>query len=336
MKEILVEKAIAYIKDIVRHSLLLTPEEKVLVVFDEQYELTNIITEAYRKAVPRAHFINFDTTPKTEILAEIDGLAERDLVVLIQSTSFQLNEFRIRLHLFKKKLKVIEHMHLVRNSEKHFEVYVNSLEYDTSWYRSVGPKLKNILTTTQELRIKSGESELVVTGGLEIPKLNIGDYSGMENIGGTFSIGEVFTESLDFSKMNGGVMIYAYANQNFHVEIYEPFRVDIKEGLIVGWADTAPESFPKIIEMVKLYERPLIREVGFGLSRAITKEHYLEDITAFERILGMHLSLGEKHSTYKKTGITTHKTKFHIDLFPLVDQVRADGKVIFEAGTYLV
>ena len=88
--------------------------------------------------------------------------------------------------------------------------------------------------------------------------------------------------------------------------------------------------------MVKEVERPLIREIGFGLNRAITKERYLEDITAFERILGMHLSFGEKHGTYKKEGIPVQKSKYHIDLFPVVDEVLADGISIFKDGKYLV
>jgi hypothetical protein len=62
----------------------------------------------------------------------------------------------------------------------------------------------------------------------------------------------------------------------------------------------------------------------------------LSDITAFERILGLHFSLGEKHSVYKKDGITTNKTKFHIDIFPVVDEVYADDVLIFKDGRYLV
>jgi hypothetical protein len=50
----------------------------------------------------------------------------------------------------------------------------------------------------------------------------------------------------------------------------------------------------------------------------------------------MHLSMGEKHSVYKKAGITTHKTKFHVDLFPIVDRALLDGKLIFEGGKYLL
>ena len=130
-------------------------------------------------------------------------------------------------------------------------------------------------------------------------------------------------------------MIYAFADKDFLIHMYEPFRVDIKEGLIVGWAENTPQDFVDIVNLVKSYERPLIREVGFGLNPAITRDHYLGDITAFERILGMHFSLGEKHSVYKKEGITTNKTKFHVDLFPVVDKVLADNTLIFENGAYL-
>jgi hypothetical protein len=177
---------------------------------------------------------------------------------------------------------------------------------------------------------------LTVRGGLENPKLNIGDYTGMENVGGTFPIGEVFTEGKDFAQMNGSAMIYAFAGGDFCVNMHEPFRIDIEGGIVTGWADNAPKGFTDIVEAIRLYERPLIREIGFGLNRAITKERYLQDITAFERILGLHLSMGEKHSVYKKEGIPTHKTKFHVDLFPVVDEVTADGTTVFKNGTYIV
>jgi hypothetical protein len=80
--------------------------------------------------------------------------------------------------------------------------------------------------------------------------------------------------------------------------------------------------------------RPSLNALLLKTSRAITRERYPEDITAFERILGLHFSLGEKHSVYKKEGITTHKARFHVDVFPLVDKITADGVVIFEAGEY--
>ncbi|MCA9391325.1 MAG: hypothetical protein KC582_03655 [Candidatus Magasanikbacteria bacterium] len=336
MNQELVQIATKNIKDILTHAIQKQPTEKALVVYDTNYGLTEILLAAYREALPKARFVDFEAVSKEEVIEAFDSMQPSDLVVLLQSSNFLLDAFRIRLHLFQKGLKVIEHMHLYRNTEDVWDVYVNALEYDMSWYRDIGPKLKAKLEQTQELRIQSGDVEMVVTDGVESPKLNIGDYTGMENIGGTFPIGEVFTEAKDFSKMNGSFMVYAYAGEQFSVDMHTPFRVDVKDGLIVGWQADAPESFAKIVNTIKEYERPLIREIGFGLNRAITRERYLQDITAFERILGMHFSLGEKHSVYKKEGITTHKTKFHVDLFPLVDRVFADGELIFSEGKYLV
>lgn len=335
MNKELLELATKNVSNIINIAIEYKTSEQALVVFDTRYGLTNILTEAYRKALPNARFIDFDKVEKEEVIAAFDEMKSGDLVVLIQSSNFLLDAFRIRLHLFNKKLKVIEHLHLHRNTEDIWDVYINSLEYDPSWLRVVGPKLKAKLENIKELRIESGDNVLTVTGGVESPKLNIGDYTGMENIGGTFPIGEVFTEAKDFAKMNGSFMVYGYADtSDFAIAMHEPFRVDIKEGLVVGWGDNAPESFGKIISNIKEFERPIIREIGFGLNRAITRERYVQDITAFERILGMHFSLGEKHSVYKKEGITAHKAKFHVDVFPLADRVLADGEVIFENGKY--
>lgn len=336
MKQHLIDLATKNVKDIIALAIEYTPDRKALVVYDTQNGLTDILTSAYRTALPDAHFINFDTVSKEEILIAFNEMKPDDLVVLIQSSSFRLDAFRIRLYLFEKNLKVIEHMHLYRNSEDVWDVYINSLEYDINWYRRIGPRLQSVLAETQELRIEGGGAELIITGGLEQPKPNLGDYTGMEHIGGTFPIGEVFTESKDFSKMNGSFMCYAFADADFSVNMHDPFRVDVTEGIVVGWDEHAPQAFSDIVAVIKEYERPLIREIGFGLNRAITRERYLQDITAFERILGMHLSMGEKHSVYKKEGMAVKKTKFHVDLFPLVDRVLADGVVIFENGHYAI
>lgn len=323
-------------KDILTLSIKHQGSEKALVIYDTQCGLAQILTEAYRIALPKAEFVDFDSLSKEEILEKINALVPRDLVVLIQSSNFRLNEFRIRLHLFNRKLKVIEHVHLARNSETVWDVYVKALEYDPAWYLNVGPKLMKRLEKSEKLVIRAGEAELIVEGALEAPKPNLGDYSAMENIGGTFPIGEVFTESKEFAAMNGSFMIYAFAGNDFLVNMHEPFRIDIEKGIVAGWGENTPQSFRDIVNMVKGYERPIIREVGFGLNRAITRERYLEDITAFERIHGMHLSLGEKHSVFKKSDVSTGKAKFHVDLFPLVENVQVNGETIFENGTYTV
>ena len=304
-------------------------KEKALVIFDSGYGLTDIIKNAYEVALPEAQFVDFATLSKESALALFDALSPRDLVVLIQTDNFRLNEFRIRLHLFEKKLKVIEHLHLIRNDESQWDTYVDSLAYDTSWYPVMGPLLKEKLDNCKTLRFVSQGKELVCEGGLEEAKLNIGDYTGMDNIGGTFPIGEVFTEAKDLATLHGDIYIYAFADKEFKMQMYEPFLITVKDGIVVSCADDAPPFFREVLEVVKEYERPIIRELGFGLNRAITKEKPLADITAFERIAGIHFSLGEKHSVYKKEGITTNKTKFHIDIFPLVDEVWADETLLF-------
>jgi hypothetical protein len=286
--------------------------------------------------LPDALFIDFNSVPKEEIISAFDSLSPRDLVVLIQSTDFRLNEFRIRIHLFQKKLKVIDHQHLTRNAPDSWITYIHALEYDAEWYRGTGKRLKQKLMSTKTLRVQCENTELVVTGGLEEPKLNIGDYTGMENIGGTFPIGEVFTEARDLTQSNGSIMVYAYAGANYHVDMHAPFRVDIKDGIVAGWGENAPQSFIDIISQIKTNERAIVREIGFGLNRAMTSERYLNDITAFERILGMHFSLGEKHTVYKKQGITPDKTRYHVDIFPKITNVYSDDECIFENGTYRV
>lgn len=311
-----------------------------LVIFDTESGLANILTEAYRAALPQATFLDFGSTTKEDIIAHIDACKPGNLVVMIQSMSFRLNDFRIRIHLFNRGLKVIEHGRLARNSEPTWGVYVDALAYDKDWYRGVGRALQVRLRTTKELRIvtESGEGEhvLTVTGGLEDPKPNLGDYTGMENIGGAFPIGEVFTEATDFAQMNGSVALYAFADTDFNIQEYPAFRVDISEGLVTGWSDDAPALFGEVIANIRANEEPLVREIGFGMNRAITKEHHMEDITAFERILGIHLSLGEKHSVYKKEGIAAHKSRFHVDVFPNITAVYADGELIFDGVTYIV
>ncbi len=336
-REELLLRATKNVADIIAKAIEHKPGEGALVIYDTENDLTNILTEAYRAALPEATFLDFSTMKsKEETIAAIDSMKAGDLVVLIQTSNFRLDDFRIRLHLFKQKFKVIEHNHLYRNSREVWDVYIDALAYDPDWYRGLGRRLQGKLATTDTLVISGMDSTLTVTGGLESPKPNLGDYTGMENIGGTFPIGEVFTESLDFSKMNGSFYVYAFAGSDFSVNMHEPFRVDVQEGVVVSWADNAPENFGAIVSEIRTNERPIIREIGFGLNRAITKERYPEDVTAFERILGMHLSMGEKHSVYKKEGITTHKARYHVDLFPVVEKTTADGTTIFENGVYKV
>ena len=333
-QERLVALATQNISDIVNKAIEHKSQEHMLVIYDTETELSSIISAGYQHAFPQATCIDFNEVNKETVLDAFAGLSAGDLVVLVQSADFRLSEFRIRLHLFERDIKVIDHRHLARNITEAHETYINALAYDPEWYRGVGHKLKDRIAQTDTLQIRCGDQELMVTGGLEEPKPNLGDYKDMKNIGGTFPIGEVFTEAQDLGSVNGSLMIYAFADVDFNMAMHEPFRIDIKEGLVVGWGDNTPQAFIDVITKIKTNERAIMREIGFGMNRAITRENYLRDITAFERILGMHVSLGEKHTVYKKEGIRAKKTRFHVDLFLDVNQVLADGEELFVDGEY--
>ena len=341
----LIKIATQNIKDILEYSIKFDPKiHQSLIIFDTQNDLTKILTDSYRENLPNATFIDFDNTESSKIIASFNDLKANDLVILLQSNNFRLDEFRIRIHLFNLGLKVIEHLHLHRNKPKSWKSYINSLSYNPDYYNKMGNFLKNKLSNCQNLTFQYTDKnsskkqiyELKVLEGLEIPKLNTGNYDQMTNVGGTFPIGEVFCEARMLANMNGSFWVWAFADSNFEIIFASPFCVNIKNGLVDSWSENAPKEFVEVVEKVKQTERPIIREIGFGLNSAIEKANPLGDITAFERIVGVHLSLGEKHSVYKKAGIITHKTRFHIDLFVLVDQVLVDNVVIFENGKYSV
>jgi len=314
-------------------SLKRAPSERVLVVFDRQSGLSSVVADAYQLAVPDATFMDFDAAGETAVRLAFDELKPSDIVILVQSTSFRLNEFRVRIELFNRKLKTIEHVHLNRMPEEQWATWVDTLSFDPETDGEMGRKLKTILDSAQTITIECGEHKLTWNGGMEAAKLNIGDYTGMENIGGTFPIGEVFTEAKVLENTNGSFLIYAFADQDFLVKFYEPFTAFVKDGLIEAGPDAPPE-FASILEKIRLDERALVREFGLGLNAAISRNKPLADITAFERVLGSHLSLGEKHGVYKKPGIPT-KSRYHVDVFPAVDRIVADGKAIYEHGTFL-
>jgi leucyl aminopeptidase (aminopeptidase T) len=232
-------------------------------------------------------------------------------------------------------------LHLYRNPPATWESYVESLEYDQDWYQSKGKALQQSLAGATTFEIISHNSigekaKVEVMGGLEIPKLNIGDYTDMNTVGGTFPIGEVFTESKVLESLNGSFWVYGFANSSFDIIMPDPFRVDITDGIVTGWSNNAPNEFIEVIALIKAQERAIVREIGFGLNRGIKRENPLGDITAYERVIGVHLSLGEKHSVYKKQGISAHKARFHVDLFLDIDEVLVDSQAIFKNGEYLI
>lgn len=309
---------------------------RALLIFDEQSDLARLLTEGYQAALPNAELLNFDTTTPAAIRQTIDTLAPGDLVILIQSTSFRLNEFRFRLELFNRKLAVIEHPHLGRMPESEHEIYTDALAYDHDYYHSVGPAIKARIDTAKAVAVHCEGATLSYTGPFEPAKLNIGDYREMKNTGGQFPIGEVFTELKDLTQVNGQVKVFGFGDRDFHVVFPEvPINLTIEAGMITH-VENAPDEFLSILDQIRTDETLIIRELGFGMNRAMTRHRFLTDIGSYERMCGIHLSLGGKHTIYAKAGFPKRSSMYHVDVFVDVTSVEIDGKTVFENGAYLV
>jgi hypothetical protein len=325
-----------HVADILALAIEYTPAQTALVVFDSQSELSVALTSAYRHCLPTAQFIDFDKVTPDEVHAAFKPLLASDLVVLIQSTSFRLEAFRIRVELFKRSLKVIEHLHLSRMPGAQGNDYIASLAYNPTYYRGVGYALKQLIDNAQSGVVDSGGEQLRFASPFESAKLNIGDYKEMRNVGGQFPIGEVFTEAQDLEAVNGRVRIFVFGDTSFMVNRPEkPITLVISKGRVIDAIDSTAE-FDKVLANIRADEGEVwMRELGFGMNRAFTRERMVNDIGTYERMCGIHLSLGAKHGIYNKPNFKRKDTKYHVDVFAVTESVMLDNKIVYEHGEWL-
>lgn len=325
------------LRDILTLAIGHLPMESAIVVWDAQCDLAIALTEAYRRCLPGATFMDFDSVAPETVRAAFERLTPGDLVVLIQSTSFRLDAFRIRVELFKRALKVIEHPHLSRMPGAETLLYIDSLAYDPTYFRGVGNALKARIDRAQAGVIDSGGEQLVFASGFEPAKLNVGDYRDMHNVGGQFPIGEVFTESLDLEAVNGRVRISIFGDTAFAVnKPAHPITLVVSKGRVIETIDSTPE-FDRVLANIRADEGEVwLRELGFGLNRAFTQDRTVSDIGTFERMCGIHLSLGAKHGSYNKPNIRKAAAKYHVDVFADTETVTLDGEVIYRDGAWQV
>ena len=327
-----------HISDILSIAFEHTNHHAAVVVFDQRCALSVILTDGYKQCLPDAHFIDFDSVTPEQVLAAFIPLKAADLVVLIQSTNFRLEAFRIRVELFKRQLKVIEHPHLARMEGNEVPLYIDSLAYDPAYFRGVGQALKSRIDRAGRASIDSGEgAELVFGGSLEPAKLNIGDYSNMLNVGGQFPIGEVFTEAQDLEAVNGRVRISIFGDTSFSVnKPTQAITLIISKGRVISTENSTPE-FDLVLENIRADEGEIwLRELGFGLNRAFNEERTVSDIGTYERMCGIHLSLGAKHGIYSKPQIRRASAKYHVDVFAATVSVQLDDETVYCNGKWQV
>lgn len=322
-------RAARHVGDILGHAIEHGPGHDAIVVADSRCGLARLLAAAYRTALPEAMYLDFDAAAPEEILAAFANRQAGDLVVLVQSQSFRLEAFRIRVDLFKRGLKVIEHPHLSRIAEVEYDTYVDSLAYDPTYYRVVGHALKARIDRAGGAVLDTGDARLVYDSPFEEAKLNIGDYATLKNVGGQFPIGEVFTEPRDLERVNGRVRIFMFGDSDFRTNApAQPITLVIERGRVTGVIDSTPH-FDEVLAKIRADEEPWVRELGFGMNRALTRTRRVSDVGTYERMCGVHLSLGAKHGVYEKALVKRKTAKYHVDVFPATERMLLDGEVVF-------
>ena len=332
-----VDAAAAHLADVLGIVVEHGPAHRALVVYDTRSDLARALAEGYRRNLPEGEFIDFDAVAPADVLAAFKRLRAGDLVVLVQSTNFRLEAFRIRVELFKLGLKVIEHVHLSRMPGGQGEHYIEALAYDSAYYRGVGNALKARIDSALSATVHSGPERLVFASPLESAKLNVGDYSGMTNVGGQFPIGEVFTEAQDLEAVSGRVQVHVFGDTSYMVNRPDtPITLIIERGRVVGAQDATPE-FDKLLAIISADEGEVwVRELGFGMNRAFTRERRVNDIGTYERMCGIHLSLGAKHGVYQKPGFKRKDARYHVDIFAVTEAVYLDADLVYRGGAWQV
>lgn len=327
-----------HVQQIISSAFEFKTGDSALLIYDRDCPLAACLAEAYQASLPDARCLNFTEHSAEAILQEFTGLAAGSLVVLVQSTHFRLEAYRLRVELFKLGLKVIEHPHLARMQGDEATLYLQALAYDADYLRGTGQALKALIDQASLTTIDSGEALLSFAGPLEAAKLNVGDYRAMKNYGGQFPIGEVFTESVDLAQVSGKVKIFAFGDTQFLVNRpVQPITLVVERGQVVATENSTPE-FEAVLANIRRDEDGVVwlRELGFGLNTAFSKSVWVRDVGTYERMCGVHLSLGAKHGSYAKPHIKRGEGRYHVDVFVDTQAVCFDGQPVYADGRWHV
>lgn len=331
-------KLLQNVTDILEKNYQIKSDQYILLIYDRESPLSTQVAKAYQEAIQTYphESINFHEVQEEFILTKFQNLPKRSLIILVQSGSFRMTKYRLRADLFQHGHMVIEHARLSFNDNTQIEHYINSLKYDTPYYLKTCNNIAQLLKENKTITIKSANNlTLTINSEYEESIKNTGDFSENPNASAGFPIGEIFTEAKELDKINGQVLVFATPTLEHHTFFTEPFIVTIKDGLLIN--HNGPDKFNEMLNIIKSeeYNKIQVREIGFGLNRALGFTKRLDEPTAFERFAGLHFSLGLKHAMYRKKFDKTILQKYHIDIFCLVDQIFIGETKIFEKGEYL-
>lgn len=331
------------VRDIVFRHMEASPQTHVLVIYDTRSPLAEKMKDAYQEALaahPKTTFLDFNSIPLEQVEARAKTLAKGDIVILIQSLSFRVSIYRWRLELFDHGLKVVEHVRLSQIKPREEETYVHALKYDVPYTKPTALALAELLKTTQKIKVECREGSIYeIAGKMEPPIINTGNLATEKVKGGYYPVGEIFSEPADLTHANGEVEIFAFPGEDHQMVFLEtPFKIKIVNGMVQD--GNFPPEFQPLIDML-CTENPdgkiPVREFGLGLNRAITRRANLTEATAWERVAGLHLSLGMKHGTYmKKFKKSNLEQRYHVDIYPDVKRIWISNQLVFEDGKFLL
>ncbi len=306
-----------------------------VLLADERSELSRALLATYVEAIPNVRVVLFDENAPQLARAALDELQAGDLAVLVQSSVFRMPDYRIRVELYKRDVKVMEHSNLDRMIGEQVGNYFAALAYDPAYYRTIGHALQAQMNAAQSTRIESGPETLVYDCPLESAKLNIGHFADLKNFGSQFPIGEVFTEATDLERVNGRVQLYGFTDTTMRLNVPDaPITMVVERGRVTRAIDSTSE-FDRVLERITSDEGEVwIRELGFGMNRALSKDRRVNDVGAFERVCGVHISLGARHGVYRKPHIKHREARYHVDSFVVTKRVLLDDRVVYDNGAW--
>jgi hypothetical protein len=169
--------------------------------------------------------------------------------------------------------------------------------------------------------------------------------------GNTYPIGEVITESFTLDGVSGAATCFAFPTTQRVLATVDqsssaPFKLTVDRGVITDVESHAPASFLELLALVRKAEgEAIIRELGLGINPFVGRGATLHDVTAFERQLGVHVSMGKRHPLFVKVkpdlyppgpkrfglrGMQPHIRRkdgmYHFDLFLCAEKLRVVKK----------
>jgi len=342
-------------KNILEKNLKISDERKILI-FDKNSILAEKISKAYLENFlyfenkklnflekilikiwlkkSNFEFFDFDKSDKNFLKEKLLNLPEWSTVILVQSTNFRLDNFRIRLNLHNRWIWCLEHNHLWYIKDDQLENYADAIKYRTPYYDAISAWLKEKADKANEIIFECHDwSKLIWTWWFEDMKQNTWTYEWKKRWS-TFPIWENFNEIKNFDNLNWELSIYLFPWSDFQIIKSKPFKIKIEKSRVkkIEW-ESYPKEFLEIYEKIEKWEdwEVFLRELWFWLNPWISRENQLSDVNSHERIEWFHVSLWKKHNIYLKKIHKKTPQRFHIDIFPDTKAIYFDWEKIFES-----